>query len=105
MGATAAIAMMRRKERDVRDAFSSAGATTPANAMSLESVGIEENMAVRRLKKRAVIREAAPGLFYFDEDVWEAVSAMRKRMALLVVGTLVLLIIVFIYGTATIQKQ
>lgn len=102
MGA-AAIAVMRKKEHDVRDAFRSAGATTPANAMSLEAVGIEETMAVRRLKKRAVIREAAPGLFYFDEDVWEAVIAMRRRMALLMLGTMILIGMVLLYGTATMK--
>jgi len=84
----------------VRDAFRSAGATTPATAMSLDAIRIEENMAVRRLKKRAVIREAAPGLFYFDEDVWEAVSSMRRRMALLMIGTVILIGIMVLYGSA-----
>ena len=85
---------------DVRDAFRSAGAMTPANAMSLESIGIEETMAVRRLKRRAIIREAAPGLFYFDEDVWESVNAMRRRMALLMIAALILVGIVVLYGSA-----
>ena len=99
MGAAAAIAVMRRKERDVRDAFRAAGAVTPAAAMSLEAIHIEESMAVRRLKKRAVIREAAPGLFYFDEDVWEAVWSMRRRMALLMLGTVILIGIMVLYGS------
>jgi hypothetical protein len=103
LGATVAIAASMRKERDVRDAFRAAGATTPVNAMSLQSVGIEETMAVRRLKKRAVIREAAPGLFYFDEDVYLALSGMRRRMALLLVGTLVLIMLVLTYGTVAIK--
>jgi hypothetical protein len=92
-----------KKERDVRDAFRAAGATTPANAMSLETIGIEETMAVRRLKRRAVIREAAPGLFYFDEDVYLAVSSTRRRIALLLVGTLVLMILVLTWGTVAIK--
>lgn len=100
MGAAAAVAVMRRKERDVRDAFRAAGAISPATAMSLEAIHIEENMAVRRLKKLAVIREAAPGLFYFDEDVWEAVSSMRRRMALLMIGTVILIGIMVLYGSA-----
>jgi hypothetical protein len=91
---------MRKKERDVRDAFQSAGAMTPANAMSLESVGIEETMAVKRLKRRAVIREAAPGLFYFDEDVWESVNAMRRRMAILMLAAVILVAIVVLYGSS-----
>lgn len=103
MGATAAIAVMRRKEREVRDAFHSAGADTPATAMSLAAIGLEETRAVRRLRKHAVIREAAPGLFYFDEDVWEALGAMRRRMALLLTVTIVLVGLVILYGTVTLQ--
>ena len=71
--------------------------------MSLETIGIEETMAVRRLKRRAVIREAAPGLFYFDEDVYLAVSNTRRRIALLLVGTLVLMILVLTWGTVAIK--
>ena len=103
VGATVAIAASMKKERDVRDAFRAAEATTPAKAMSLETIGIEETMAVRRLKKRAVIREAAPGLFYFDEDVYLAVSSTRRRIALLLVGTLVLMILVLTWGTVAIK--
>ena len=103
VGATA-VGVSMRKERDVRDAFSDAGATAPVNAMSLETIGIEETMAVRRLKKRAVIREAAPGLFYFDVDVYRAQVSMRRRMALFLVGTIVLaLLVVFGYGKAVIK--
>jgi hypothetical protein len=75
----------------------------PAAAMSLESIGLEETHAVRRLKKRAVIREAAPGLFYFDDDVWQAVRSMRRRMALLLAGTLALVLLLVVYGTVTLQ--
>ena len=103
MGATVAIAAMRLREREVRDAFHAAGAVNPAAAMSLESIGIDETLAVRRLKKRAVIREAAPGLFYFDEDVWEAVRSMRRRMALLLVGTVTLVLLLIAYGVVTLQ--
>ena len=94
---------MRRRERDVRDAFHAVGAVNPAGAMSLESAGIEETRTVRRLKNRAVIREAAPGLFYFDDDVWEAVRSTRRRMALLLVGTITLVLLLIIYGAITLQ--
>jgi hypothetical protein len=103
VGATVAIAAMRLREREVRDAFHAAGAVNPAAAKSLESIGIDETLAVRRLKKRAVIREAAPGLFYFDEDVWEAVRSMRRRMALLLVGTVTLVLLLIAYGVVTLQ--
>ena len=103
MGATAAIAVMRRKERDVRDAFHSAGAINPAAAMSLESIRIEETRALRRLKKHSVIREAGPGLFYFDEDVWTALRSQRRRMGLLLAGTLLLVLLMVLYAKMTLQ--
>lgn len=102
MGA-AAIAVMRLREREVRDAFQSAGAVNPAVAMSLESIGIDDSLAVRRLKRRAVIREAAPGLFYFDEDVWQALRSMRRRMALMLAGTLTLVLLLILYGAVTLR--
>ena len=71
--------------------------------MSLSAVGIEETMAVRRLKKHAVIREASPGCFYFDEDVWQALSAMRRRMIFLLLGTLALVGLMVLYGIITLQ--
>lgn len=89
---------MRRKEREVRDAFREAGATTPVNATALSAIDVEETMAFRRLKRNAVIREAGPGLFYFDEDVWQALCAMRRRMAYLVAGTVALVGLMVFYG-------
>ena len=103
MGAAAAAAVMRLKEREVRDAFRDARALNPASAMSLDAIGIGETNAVKRLKRRAVIREAGPGLFYFDEDVWQAVRAMRRRMAILLLVSMLIVFLLFAYGTATIQ--
>jgi hypothetical protein len=91
------------KEREVRDAFRDARALNPATAMSLEAIGIGESAALRRLKRRAVIREAAPGLFYFDDDVWQAVRGMRRRMALLLLVSMIIVFLVFLYGKATVQ--
>lgn len=73
------------------------------NAMSLSAIGIEETMAVRRLKKHAVIREASPGCLYFDEDVWQALSSMRRRMAFLLAGTIALIGLMVLYGVMTFQ--
>jgi hypothetical protein len=33
------------------------------------------------LRDRAVIREAAPGTYYLDEEVWTAVRRTRRRVA------------------------
>jgi hypothetical protein len=87
---------MRRKEREVRDDFLRAGATMPVNAMSLDAIGIGETMAVKRLMRRSIIREASPGLFYFDEEVYLSVRAMRRRMALVMLVTFIL---VFLFVT------
>ena len=96
MGAAAAVAVMRMKEREVRDDFIRAEATMPVSAKSLADIGIGESMAVKRLMRRSIIREAAPGLFYFDEEVYTSVRAMRRRMALVMLVTLLL---VFLFVT------
>ena len=95
MGAAAAVAVMRRKEREVRDDFLRAGASMPVNAMSLDDIGIGESMAVKRLMRRSIIREASPGLFYFDEEVYLSVRSQRRRMALVMLVT-ILLVLFFI---------
>jgi hypothetical protein len=92
---------MRRKEREVRDDFLRAGASMPINAMSLGDIGIGESMAVKRLMRRSIIREASPGLFYFDEEVYLSVRAMRRRMALVMLVTFVLL---FLFMTFVVTR-
>jgi hypothetical protein len=88
---------MRMKEREVRDDFLRAGATMPINAMSLADIGIGESMAVKRLMRRSIIREASPGLFYFDEEVYLSVRSMRRRMALVMLVTGLLLFLFFAF--------
>ena len=81
MGAAVVAAAMRRREREVIDDFRAAGATAPDRAQSYTAIGLGESLALRRLRNRAVIREASPGLFYFDEEVWSAVRRTRLRLA------------------------
>jgi hypothetical protein len=45
------------------------------------------------LRKRAVIREAQPGRFYLDEEVWHALGRTRRRVSLAVLALIVLLIV------------
>ena len=103
MGAPAAIAVMKLREREVRDVFLSRGAVNPAGAMSLGDLGLEESMALRRLKRHAVVREPAPGLFYFDEGVWEAMGSVRRRIAVLFLVALIIMGLVLAYGTVSIK--
>ena len=102
MGAAAAIVVMRMKERQVRDDFLRAGASMPINAMSLADIGIGESMAVKRLMRRSIIREASPGLFYFDEAVYLSVGAMRRRMAVVM---LVVMVLVFLFVTFVMKSR
>src|SRR6266550_4800417 len=91
MGAPAIAAIIRRKEREVVDDFRRAGATSPATAKSLADVGLEDSWPVRRLQRRAVIREPEPGVMYLDEEVWQAVRRTRRRIAVVFLTIMLLL--------------
>lgn len=91
MGAAAAIAIMRMKERQVVDDFRAAGAVTPSTAQSYAALGFGEARAIKRLHDSAVIREASPGLYYLDEDVWIAVRRNRRRRGVIVASIFALI--------------
>lgn len=88
MGAAIAAAAMRRREQEVIDDFRAAGATSPERAQSYTALGFGETLAVRRLRNRAVIREAGPGVYYLDEEVWAAVRRTRHRLLAVFVAIL-----------------
>ncbi|MEJ7812194.1 MAG: hypothetical protein WKG32_17405 [Gemmatimonadaceae bacterium] len=94
MGATAAAAVMLRREREVVDAFRRAGATSPATARPFSDLGLDDTRVVKRLRARAVVREATPGRVYLDEEVWVAVRRTRQRLAFI----LFFLLLVFALG-------
>src|SRR3954470_12730255 len=79
MGAPAVAAVIIRKERELVDLFRAAGATSPSTARTLDEVGVEQAWPLSRLRRRAVVREASPGRYYLDEEVWTAVRGMRQR--------------------------
>jgi len=82
MGASAAVAIIIRKERELVEHFTEAGAVSPASAMSPSDLGVHERFAWIRLVERGVIREAATGRYYFDEPTWVALRQRRRRLAL-----------------------
>ena len=94
---------MRLKEREVREVFFSKGATSPATAASFADLGLDESMAVARLKRRAVVRESAPGLYYFDDGVWQAIRNTRRRMAVVLLLALAIVGLLFAYGSVGIK--
>ena len=100
MGAEAAIAVMRHREREVRNAFQSAGAIDPGTARPLAEIGVEEGMTLRRLQRHAIVREPSPGCYYFDEETWDAVRATRLRLGLMVVIAVVITLLVGLYASS-----
>ena len=95
MGAVAAAIIIRR-EKDLVSHFQQARATSSATAQTLGALHIDDGMILRRLRERAVIREAAPGTFYLDEPSWLALRGIRRRMAT------VMLLVVVVLGIAAV---
>ena len=98
MGAETAIAVMRLKERRIRRAFHAAGALDPGTAQGLEAIGVEDNRALRRLKRHDVVRESSPGCYYLDEETWAAVRSARLKLALMLIGAVALVGLVALYA-------
>ncbi len=98
MGAGVAIAIMRRQEREVRDDFQRAGAISPESARSLADVGLGESRPVRRLIRHAVVRQSNPGMYYFDDEVYESVRSMRRRLVFVLVGAAMVFAAVGMYS-------
>ncbi|MDP9179616.1 MAG: hypothetical protein M3O61_18240 [Gemmatimonadota bacterium] len=94
-------AVIRRREREVVDDFRRGGATDPTSAKSLADLGLEDSWPVRRLQRRAVIREPQPGVMYIDEEVWAAVRRTRRRVALTTMAVLMVVLIAIWMGFVT----
>src|SRR4051812_43050667 len=92
MGAAVIAAAMRRREQEVIDDFRAAGATSPDRAQTYTAIGLGDSLAIRRLKNRAVIREAGPGVYYLDEEVWAAVQRTRMRLVITLLAILAVLL-------------
>jgi hypothetical protein len=93
VGAPAVAALLRRREQEVVDDFRAAGAVSPSTAQSYTGLGLGDSLAIKRLRNRAVIREAAPGAYYLDEAVWAAVLRTRQRVGIVIVSMLALMLL------------
>jgi hypothetical protein len=89
---------MRLTERRVRKAFHAAGALDPGTAQGLDAIGIEDNRALRRLKRHDVVRESSPGCYYLDEETWAAVRSTRLKLALMLIAAVALVALVALYA-------
>jgi hypothetical protein len=94
-----AVAIILIKERHIVDAFERAGATSPERALNPADAGVDNvGIGWRRLRERAIVREAGPGRFYLDVEVWQATRRTRRRVLVALVAIL-LLVAVFLAGT------
>ena len=88
-----AVISILRRERNVVRRFRAAGATAPAAARSLDQLQVPHNSGFRRLRDRAVIREAGAERFYLDEEVWAAVGRTRRKVSVAVLCLIVLFLV------------
>ena len=98
MGAAAVAAILRKREQEVIDDFRAAGATSPDRAQSYQAIGLGDTLAIKRLHNRAVIREAAPGTYYLDEEVWAAVIRTRRRLVITILSIMALTLLGVLLG-------
>jgi len=98
MGAAVAAILIRR-ETEVVDDFRAAGAISRETAQSYTAIGLGQSVGLKRLRDRAVIREAAPGAYYLDEEVWTAVRRTRRRIATVFLLILALVLLGVVAGT------
>ena len=87
------------KERRVRRAFHEAGALDPGTAQGLDGIGVQDNRALKRLKRHDIVRESSPGCFYFDEETWESVRSTRLKLALMLLGAMALVALLALYAS------
>lgn len=81
MGA-AAVAVMVRREKDIVQAFRSAGAVSGAAAKPLGALGLDETRHFERLRGDGVVRNGPAGTWYLDEAAWAERMLKRRRIGL-----------------------
>jgi hypothetical protein len=84
---------VRRRERKVVQCFRDARATGAASAKHLDELHVRRGTGLRRLLTRAIVREVPPERFYLDEEVWAAAERTRRRLALVIAGIVILLVV------------
>jgi hypothetical protein len=85
MGAAVA-AVIIRKEKDLVEHFRGARALTPSTARTAADLGVHPDVAWRILVHRGIVREGSPGMYYLDDQAWEAHRRNRRRLALIVLA-------------------
>jgi hypothetical protein len=99
MGAAVAVILM--KERQIVEAFERAGATAASAGRSPAELGVDPSgVGWRRLRERAIVREASPGteLYYLDLEVWQATRRARRRVLAVVLIVMLAFLAVVVTG-------
>ena len=86
------------ERKRILKAFRSSGAVAPEHARTLQRLGLDNGLILRRLRDQRIVREVKAGEFYLDEDVLkESESALLKWLAV----PFALLLMLLIYAIAT----
>jgi hypothetical protein len=83
-----------RREREIAEAFQSAGATTPDRAATAATLGVHEGIAFRILCSHGILQEVGAQRFYLDEPRWESHQAKRRRLGFMIPAIVLLVAIV-----------
>lgn len=79
------------KEEELVEHFRQNGAVSVNTAQSPNALSVSEDMTFRRLLTRAVLREAAPGTFYLDEEAYAERRRARQRLRPILLALVVIL--------------
>ena len=79
-----------RKQNRIVAAFRAAGATARERATTVAALGVREGLALRILRRHAILRDAGEQRLYLDEPIWEAHQAKRRRIALGIMAAMLL---------------
>lgn len=95
MGA-AVVAIIIKKEKDLVAYMRAQNALSPATARSLNDLQVNDKRTLGRLRTEGVIREASPGVYYLDEEIWLVRDSKRRKRALIVIAVLAVIFIVLV---------
>ena len=84
MAASAAAAAVIAREKRIVRAFREAGATSAGKAVAPQDIGVHGRVAFKKLVGHAVLRESGNGRYYLDEQKWEYLRSLRRRLVLIV---------------------
>lgn len=99
-----AAAVIIARERHIVAAFEGAGATAPERAVDPEVIGVSRGLVFQKLERRAILRESDTGRFYLDLAAWTATRRLQRRLALVMVGIVILVAIAAVIATLVVNR-